>query len=99
MPDLVAYADFMKARLPNVDPANFAAGYGYMVAQALVVVLEQCKNDLSRANIMAQAANLKNVPLLDAAARHHAQYLADGLSSDQGRLHGRVSRQPVERDQ
>jgi hypothetical protein len=53
----------MKARLPNVDPANFAAGYGYMVAQALVVVLEQCKNDLSRANIMAQAANLKNVPL------------------------------------
>ena len=60
---IIAYADFMKARLPNVDPANFAAGYGYMVAQALVVVLEQCKNDLSRANIMAQAANLKNVPL------------------------------------
>ena len=60
---ILAYADFMKARLPNVDPANFAAGYGYMVAQALVVVLEQCKNDLSRANIMAQAANLKNVPL------------------------------------
>jgi hypothetical protein len=62
-PGLVAYGDFMKAHLPNVDPANFAAGYGYMVAQALVVVLEQCKNDLSRANIMAQAANLKNVPL------------------------------------
>jgi ABC-type branched-subunit amino acid transport system substrate-binding protein len=60
---LVAYGEFMKARLPNVDPANFAAGYGYMVAQALVVVLEQCKNDLSRANIMAQAANLKNVSL------------------------------------
>ena len=53
----------MKSRLPNVDLGNFAAGYGYMVAQALVVVLEHCKNDLSRANIMAQAANLKNVPL------------------------------------
>jgi hypothetical protein len=53
----------MKARLPNVDPANFAAGYGYMVAQALVVVLEQCKNDLSRENIMAQAVNLKDVSL------------------------------------
>jgi branched-chain amino acid transport system substrate-binding protein len=62
-PGLVAYGDFMKAHLPNVDPANFAAGYGYMVAQALVVVLEQCKNDLSRTNIMAQAANLKNVSL------------------------------------
>ena len=97
--ELLAYADFMKSRLPNVDLGNFAAGYGYMVAQALVVVLEQCKNDLSRANIMAQAANLKGVPLLDADARHHAQYLANGLPSDQGRLYGRVSRQPVERDQ
>src|SRR4029453_14587903 len=62
-PDMVAYRDFMKARVPNVDPANFAAGYGYMVAQALVVVLDQCKNNLSRENIMAQAANLKDVSL------------------------------------
>jgi ABC-type branched-subunit amino acid transport system substrate-binding protein len=62
-PDMVAYRNFMKARLPNSDPANFAAGYGYMVAQALVVVLEQCKNDLSRDNIMAQAAHLKDVAL------------------------------------
>ncbi|MEH2522078.1 hypothetical protein V1279_007651 [Bradyrhizobium sp. AZCC 1610] len=62
-PDLVAYRDFMKARLPNIDPANLAAGYGYMVAQALVVVLTQCKDDLSRQNIMAQAANLKGVAL------------------------------------
>jgi hypothetical protein len=28
-----------------------------------VVVLDQCKNNLTRENIMAQAANLKNVPL------------------------------------
>lgn len=62
-PGIVGYAEFMKARMPNVDPANFAAEYGYMVAQALIVVLEQCKNDLSRENIMAQAANLKNVAL------------------------------------
>jgi ABC-type branched-subunit amino acid transport system substrate-binding protein len=55
-PGLTGYAEFMKARMPNVDPANFAAEYGYMVAQALIVVLEQCKNDLSRENIMAQAA-------------------------------------------
>ena len=62
-PDIVAYREFMKARLPGMDPANLAAGYGYMVAQALVVVLQQCKNDLSRENIMAQAANLKDVSL------------------------------------
>jgi ABC-type branched-subunit amino acid transport system substrate-binding protein len=62
-PGITGYAEFMKARMPNVDPANFAAEYGYMVAQALIVVLEQCKNDLSRENIMAQAANLKSVAL------------------------------------
>jgi hypothetical protein len=60
---MTGYRDFMKAKMPNVDPANFAAEYGYMVAQALVIVLQQCKNDLSRDNIMAQAANLKNVAL------------------------------------
>ena len=62
-PGLIGYAEFMKARLSNVEPANFAAEYGYMVAQALVVVLEQCKDNLSRDNIMAQAANLKSVSL------------------------------------
>src|SRR6195256_991252 len=50
-PDMVSYREFMKARVPNVDPANFAAGYGYMVAQALVGVLPKCKNHLSRENI------------------------------------------------
>jgi ABC-type branched-subunit amino acid transport system substrate-binding protein len=62
-PGVLAYIDFMKTRLPNVDLGNFAASYGYMVAQALVVVLEQSKNNLSRENIMAQAANLKGVSL------------------------------------
>jgi hypothetical protein len=53
----------MKTRLPNSDVNNSAALYGYTVAEALVVVLDQCKNNLTRENIMAQAANLKNVPL------------------------------------
>jgi ABC-type branched-subunit amino acid transport system substrate-binding protein len=40
--------------------------YGYIVAQTMVQVLKQCGNDLSRTNIMKQAANLKNFkqPLL-----------------------------------
>jgi ABC-type branched-subunit amino acid transport system substrate-binding protein len=60
---MTGYTDFMKTRLPNVDPANSAAEYGYTVAQALVVLLDQCRNNLTRENIMAQAANLKGVPL------------------------------------
>ena len=34
-----------------------------MAAQTLVQVLKQCGNDLSRENIMKQAANLKNFEL------------------------------------
>jgi ABC-type branched-subunit amino acid transport system substrate-binding protein len=60
---MAAYSEFMKTRLPNSDVNNSAALYGYTVAEALVVVLDQCKNNLTRENIMAQAANLKRVPL------------------------------------
>jgi len=63
-PGLSGYTEFMKARMPNADPANFAAEYANMVAEALIVVLQPCKDDLSRENIMAQAANLKGVALL-----------------------------------
>jgi len=62
-PAMSAYIDFMKKRLPNADINHVAALYGYTVAEALVVVLKQCKDDLTRENIMAQASNLKNVPL------------------------------------
>ncbi|MGB3864721.1 MAG: ABC transporter substrate-binding protein [Xanthobacteraceae bacterium] len=62
-PEMAQYTAFMKAHVPGIDPSSFAAMYGYMQAQALVHVLEQCKNDLSRKNIMAQAANLKDIAL------------------------------------
>src|SRR3954465_4649822 len=62
-PAMTAYIDFMKKRLPNADVNNVAGLYGYTVAEALVVLLKQCKDNLTRENIMAQAANLKNVPL------------------------------------
>jgi branched-chain amino acid transport system substrate-binding protein len=32
--------------------------YGYVVAQAMVHVLKQCGDDLTRANVMKQAANM-----------------------------------------
>jgi branched-chain amino acid transport system substrate-binding protein len=37
--------------------------YGYSAAQLLVQVLKQCGDDLTRANVMRQAANLKDVRL------------------------------------
>ena len=60
---MTAYIDFMKKRLPNADINNVAGLYGYTVAEALVVLLKQCKDNLTRENIMAQAANLKGVAL------------------------------------
>ncbi len=57
------YIDFMKARLPALDPNNVGTLYGYTVGEALVALLKQCGNDLSRENIMKQAANMQNVSL------------------------------------
>jgi len=39
---------------------NSAAVYGYAAAEALAQVLKQCGDDVSRENIMRQAASLKN---------------------------------------
>ena len=35
--------------------------YGYAVAQTLVQILKQCGDELTRENVMKQAANLKDV--------------------------------------
>ena len=37
--------------------------YGYTVAQGMVQVLKQCGDDLTRANIMKQAASIKDLEL------------------------------------
>ncbi len=60
---LRGYIDFMKARVPGVD-VNYSSGlYAYMSAGALVELLKQCGDNLTRENIMKQAANLKGVSL------------------------------------
>ncbi len=49
---------FMKRYYPNGSTADQLNVYGYTMAQALVQTLKQCGNDLSRENIMKQAASL-----------------------------------------
>jgi branched-chain amino acid transport system substrate-binding protein len=61
-----AYLDwvaFMNKYYPDGNLTDGGNVYGYNVAQALVQVLKQCGNDLSRANVMRQAANLKDLQL------------------------------------
>ena len=59
-PDLVDYRQFMKEYAPDLDPNDANAAYAYAVSSTLVKVLTQCGNDLSRENIMKQAASLQH---------------------------------------
>jgi branched-chain amino acid transport system substrate-binding protein len=44
--------------MPGADLSDGNIPYAYAAANTLVHVLQQCGNDLSRANIMKQAASL-----------------------------------------
>jgi branched-chain amino acid transport system substrate-binding protein len=52
------YAAFMTKYYPEGDITDFNNAIGYSIAQTLVQVLKQAGNDLSRENIMREAANL-----------------------------------------
>jgi len=54
---------FMKQWYPQGALDDGGNVYGYNVAQGLVQVLQQCGDDLSRENIMKQAASLKDLEL------------------------------------
>jgi branched-chain amino acid transport system substrate-binding protein len=54
---------FMQKYYPEGNTTDGFNVYGYNVAQTLVQALKQCGNDLSRANVMKQAASLKNFEL------------------------------------
>jgi len=57
------YFDFMAKYYPEGDKNSNFNTYGYSTAQLLVHVLNQCGDDLTRANVLKQATNLKNVDL------------------------------------
>src|SRR3989454_5107957 len=54
---------FMQKYYPEGNTKDAFNVYAYTVAQGLVHVLKQCGNDLSRENVMRQAANIKNLSL------------------------------------
>ena len=62
-PDIVAWKAWMKDNMPGTDTNDSLTVAGYAVAQTLEQVLRQCGDDLTRENIMKQAANLKNFRL------------------------------------
>jgi branched-chain amino acid transport system substrate-binding protein len=55
-----AYLEFMTKDFPEGDKLDNGTVVGYGVAQTLVQVLKQCGDDLTRENVMKQAANLRD---------------------------------------
>ena len=62
-PGMNEWRAFMKQWMPDADLKDLNTTYGYGAALVLKTVLEQCGDDLSRENIMKQAASLHDVEI------------------------------------
>ena len=60
-PDFKQWSDFMDKYYPDGDKTNAFTATAYAVAETMLQVLRQCGDNLTRENVMKQAANLKNV--------------------------------------
>src|SRR5271165_1559120 len=59
-PGVGRWRAFMDKYYPDGDKANANNAYAYVESQAMVQVLKQCGDNLTRENVMKQAAGLKN---------------------------------------
>jgi branched-chain amino acid transport system substrate-binding protein len=59
-PAMLKWRAFMKKYYPEGNEHDGGNVYGYTAAQGITQVLKQCGDDLTRENVMRQAANLKN---------------------------------------
>jgi branched-chain amino acid transport system substrate-binding protein len=59
-PGMNQWRDFMAQHMPGADLTDLSYVFAYGVSLTMLQVLKQCGGDLSRENIMKQAANLKD---------------------------------------
>ncbi|MFK4512427.1 ABC transporter substrate-binding protein [Bradyrhizobium daqingense] len=59
-PAMKAWNEFLDKYYPEANRTDSAVMYGYIVAQGLVHVLKACGDDLTRANVMKQAAAIRD---------------------------------------
>ncbi|SEA72321.1 ABC transporter substrate-binding protein [Variovorax sp. YR216] len=62
-PAMLEWRAFMGRHYREGDPKDASNVYAYLAAQTMVQILKQCGNDLTRENVMKQAANIKNLKL------------------------------------
>jgi branched-chain amino acid transport system substrate-binding protein len=59
-PGMKKFLAFLEKYYPDANKLDGSVVYGYGVAQTMVKVLEMCGDNLTRENVMKQAANLKD---------------------------------------
>jgi ABC-type branched-subunit amino acid transport system substrate-binding protein len=74
-PAIREWLAFMDRYYPDGDKDDSYAIFGYAAAETLVQVLTQCGDDLSRENIMRQAASLRN---------YHSPVVLPGIAINTG---------------
>ena len=62
-PAMKEWRAFMAKYYPDGNTKDASNLYGYLAAQTMVQVIKQCGNDLTRENLMKQAASLKDFKL------------------------------------
>ncbi|MEH2563885.1 ABC transporter substrate-binding protein [Bradyrhizobium sp. AZCC 2289] len=60
---MIGWNEFLDKYYPEANRADASVMYAYTVAQGLVHVLKACGDDLTRANIMKQAASIRDLEL------------------------------------
>ena len=100
-----AFDEFLTKYFPEGNRIDANVMFGYTVAQGIVQVLKQCGDDLTRENVMKQAASIKNLELGGLLPGIKVNTSADRLCPDlvgaadqvQGRSLGKVRRNPERR--
>ena len=62
-PGMKAWNEFLDKYYPEANRADGSVMFGYTVAQGLVHVLKACGDNLTRENVMKQAASIKDLEL------------------------------------
>jgi ABC-type branched-subunit amino acid transport system substrate-binding protein len=70
-PDVMGFEELRKKYLPNVDQDNTIAYAGYGQAVTMAEILRRCGDELTRANVLKQAASLNGF---------HSPYMLDGIT-------------------
>ena len=100
-----AFDEFLTKYFPEGNRIDGSVMYGYTVAQGIVHVLKQCGDNLTRENVMKQAASIKDLELggllpgikVNTSATDFAPISQVQLMQIQGRHLGEVRRNPGRR--